>query len=402
MTKRTAYATPVPSARAEPLRGAIVFAVPDYAPSVGGTSRHVALLARGLRARGHPVLVVTRRRHRSWQRRDVVDGVQVRRIGLAGRSRFSERHALLMLAVFLAVQRARIAVLSTVMWPDSTLAARAAGVLGRTINVWAIRGEIDTTLELRGSRRRRLLVEFRRAALRRCTNVVLNRSMADELARHVLGSAVLVPVPVDLEEFRPPTQAERRRARDDLGLDGEFTIAYVGHLQRRKAVDRLIRAAGLLAAEGRGVRLLVVGGSRGAGDDTEGELRSVVARENLANVVRFCGIAGDPRPYLWAADAFVLPSFREGMPNSLLEAMACGIPCIAPASAGGDELLDDGAGVIPRSNEPAQLADALRQVADDAAYRASMSAAGRRRASEFGVDRVVARFEEVCAEVARR
>jgi glycosyltransferase involved in cell wall biosynthesis len=385
------------------MSGTIVVAVPDFEPAVGGTNRHAALLARGLAARGHDVVVVTRRRRREWRKDESVGGIRVRRIGFGGWSSLADKQALLALAFWLVSRRPRIAMAATLMWPDSALALAGSALLRRSLVVWAIRGEMDDALSPGEWPARRLFVRLRRAALRRSTHVVLTRAMADELGRHGLDDRVsIVPVPVDLAEFRPATSAERKDARDRLGLDGEFVVAYVGHLQSRKAVDRLVDAVKILTDERRVVRLLVVGGGRGAADDTEDELRAQVAAGGLGEVVRFCGVTPDPRPYLWAADAFALPSLREGMPNSLLEAMACGIPCVAPPSAGGDELLADGAGLVPASNHANELAQALRRLLDDPSLRASLAEAGRARAAEFGVEVVVDRFEALCAEMALR
>jgi glycosyltransferase involved in cell wall biosynthesis len=393
----------VSAERSSRLAGTVVLAVPDFEPSVGGTNRHAALLARGLAARGHDVVVVTRRRQRSWPKEEVLGSVRVRRIGFPGRGTIAERHAPLALALWLASRRAHIGAVSALMWPDSALAIGSAGLLERAVVIWAIRGEIDAALSPRGSIVRRGLVRLRRAAVRRCRHIVLTNSMATEFARVEPRARVsIVPVPVDLGEFRVASSAERNAARDQCGLDAEFAVVYVGHLESRKAVDRLIKAVKMLTEEGRSVRLLLVGGGRKGAEDTERELRAQVAAGGLEGIVEFRGVTSDPRPYLWAADAFVLPSFREGMPNSLLEAMACGAPCVAPRSAGGDELLDEGAGLIPDSNEPAALADAIGRLVDDPALRASIAATARERLRRFGVDVVAEQFERVCAEVARR
>jgi glycosyltransferase involved in cell wall biosynthesis len=116
-------------------------------------------------------------------------------------------------------------------------------------------------------------------------------------------------------------------------------------------------------------------------------------------VVRFCGVQPDPRPFLRASDVFVLPSLREGMPNALLEAMACGLPCIAPPSAGGDEVIEPETGLVPPSNDPADLLAALRALAGYPGRRAAMGRAAAERAKEFDIERVVDRFEDLYRSV---
>jgi glycosyltransferase involved in cell wall biosynthesis len=380
----------------------VVFAVPDFEPAVGGTPRQVGLQARALARLGHDVTVVTRCRERSWPRDERLDGVRVRRIGRPGRGRAGETLALVSLAVWLARRRRRIRILAPVMWPDAQLAAFASGLLRRTVTVWAIRGEADAVLAVRSGPLRRVLVRLRRTTLGRTAHVVLTPAMADELDALGLREPNVIPVPVDCGYFRPPTAEERTRARARLGIDEDaFVAVYVGHLEARKAVDRLVEALGLLSGAVPDARLLLVGGARGTAEDTEVALRGLVGRLGLDEAVTFCGVQRDPRPFLWAADALVLPSVREGMPNSLLEAMACGLPCVAPASAGGDELLDPETGIVPASNEPAELERALAGLAGSSLLRARLGLAARARVQRYDVDAVARQYDELFRRVAR-
>jgi glycosyltransferase involved in cell wall biosynthesis len=232
--------------------------------------------------------------------------------------------------------------------------------------------------------------------------------MGAELAEAGLATrAVQIPVPVDTNAFRPPDQGERDLARSELGLaHAGFTVCYVGHLERRKGVERLVEAFGGIYEERSTARLLLVGGGPKGPEDTEPSLRVLVAQLGMEEVVRFCGVQPDPRPFLRASDVLVLPSFREGMPNALLEAMACGLPCIAPPSAGGDEVIEPETGVVPPSNAPEDLLAALRALAGYPGRRATMGRAAVERAKTFDVERVVDSFEElyqsVVAEAERR
>lgn len=380
----------------------VVVAVPDYAPAVGGTSSHAALLAGGLARRGHEVIVVTRRGDPSWPRVEEVDGVRVERVGSAAAGRFGSARTLTALAAWLRRRRARIDVLQTLMWPDAPTAAAAAGLARRTVVAWGIRGEIAQALGPRAGLGGRLLVGLRRRHAARCANVTLTPSMDAELAEVSLGGSVVrIPVPVDTKAFRPPDDKERELARSELGLaDAGFTVCYVGHLERRKGVERLVQAFAGIYEERSTARLLLVGGRREGPEDTEQALRALVPRLGLEDAVRFFGVQQDPRPFLHASDVFVLPSFREGMPNALLEAMACGLPCIAPPSAGGDEVVEPETGIVPPSNAPQDLLAALRALAGYSGRRAAMGRAAAERAKAFDVERVVDSFEELYRSVA--
>jgi glycosyltransferase involved in cell wall biosynthesis len=382
----------------------IVFAVPDFDPTVGGTTRQTRLQAEGLARRGNEVLVVTRRLRAGLPKREHLQGLDVVRVGSPGRGRLAEKRALLSLACWLISHRSRVQILQIVMWPDAIFSATAAGLARRTAVLWAIQGEITQTLVSGSSAPRRAQSLARRRALLRAEHVTLTRDMGMEFDQvRFPASNTIIPVPVDREHFRPPTPHERDEARRAVGLppDG-FTVVYVGHLQARKAVDRLVGAVGELRASVPSVRLMIVGGPRGAPDDTETALRRQVADAGLGESVTFCGIAPDPRAYLWASDVLALPSEREGMPNSLLEALACGLPCVAPASAGGAVVLDDDVGIVPPSNEPSALAAALAKLAADDDTRRRMGESARRHSERYDVERVVDEYEDLYRRMVGR
>jgi glycosyltransferase involved in cell wall biosynthesis len=117
--------------------------------------------------------------------------------------------------------------------------------------------------------------------------------------------------------------------------------------------------------------------------------------------VTFTGRVDAVVSYLWAADVFVLASEREGLSNSLAEAMASGLACIAPEHPIGGEVLGD-AGVVPPDNDPQSLLDALVALADDPARRVSLGAAAAERARmSWSTDAVVDAYERIYADMAR-
>src|SRR5919198_2196199 len=153
--------------------GMIVFLVPDFEPSVGGTTRQVGLQARAHAARGRPVAVVTRRLSGDWPRRERLGGLDVHRVGPPGRGRGRELLALLAVALWLRRRRRSLGPVVAVQWPDVQLAALLGGVLPRLLTVWAVRGEASAALAAGRSPGRRALTSLRRGLLRRVRHVVL-------------------------------------------------------------------------------------------------------------------------------------------------------------------------------------------------------------------------------------
>ncbi len=165
---------------------------------------------------------------------------------------------------------------------------------------------------------------------------------------------------VDGERFRP---RDRREARARLGLPSDRpTLCYVGNFYPEKGVAVLLDAMRHLSQAGRGeITLAMVGGGT-----LEGELRAFTAREGLEEQVRFCGRRPHAEVPDWiaAADVLCLPSFREGCPNVVLEALASGRPVVASAVGGVPELLREDTGILVPAGDPAALAEALAQAVD--------------------------------------
>jgi glycosyltransferase involved in cell wall biosynthesis len=246
---------------------------------------------------------------------------------------------------------------------------------------------------LRGVRRRML----RRGEV---TQVALTAALADEVAGALDGTPppVVIPTPVDVDANRPVPPDERAAARTALGVDHETVIVFAGHLRASKRVDRLIDAVAVLHAANVPVRLFVLGDSRRELDDCSEALREQVRAGGLEQQVVFGGGVPDIRPYLHAADVFVLPSEREGLSNALLEALACGVPCVAPASAGGDQVLDDSCGAVPRTGDAAALAAAIRTVTDPTRWP-GLAVGARARAQRYSVDAVTGNYERLYAAI---
>jgi glycosyltransferase involved in cell wall biosynthesis len=110
--------------------------------------------------------------------------------------------------------------------------------------------------------------------------------------------------------------------------------------------------------------------------------------------VTFIDHTTDVAPYLRASDVFVLPSAREGLPNALLEAMACGVPPIVTHIPGvTDFVVGSGVNGLAVDRAAAPLATALESLVNDAAYRAELGARARGTIDErFAIEGVADRY----------
>jgi glycosyltransferase involved in cell wall biosynthesis len=159
---------------------------------------------------------------------------------------------------------------------------------------------------------------------------------------------------------------------------GPLRIVTVGALAQRKGQQYAIEAMHLLGQAGVDVHLTLVG----AGPD-EAMLRRLVAGYGLDRRVTFAGEQPDPRPYLEAADLFLLASRQEGFSNALLEAMASGLPVVCTDVGGNSEALVEGEGgcIVP-PRRPEALAAAAAELAARRADLAGIGRANRSRAED--------------------
>ena len=164
-------------------------------------------------------------------------------------------------------------------------------------------------------------------------------------------------------------------------------VVFTGRLHPQKNLARLLEAW-------RGVdraSLVLVGD----GED-RGALEASARGLGLADRVHFAGRVEDPARHLRAADVFALPSVAEGMSNSLLEAMATGLPCLASDIGGNTDLLgrDDAGLLLP--DKPAAWSEAINRVVADRDLAARLGTAARRRVeTEFSIEAVVDRYERL-------
>lgn len=235
------------------------------------------------------------------------------------------------------------------LYPDGVAAVIAARALQKPV-VLTARGS-DATLIPKFPRQRTMILE---ALYRADAVIAVAGALKDELVR--LGAPAekiaVLRNGVDLEKFRP---LDRASIREKMGLAGPV-IASVGHLIDRKGHDVVIQALARLP----GATLLIAGEG-----PQEQRLRALAKKMGVGKRVRFLGsLPHEALAEIYnAADALALASTREGWPNVLLEAMACGTPAIASDAGGSSEAIATrAAGRIVATRTPAAFAAALRDV----------------------------------------
>jgi len=169
---------------------------------------------------------------------------------------------------------------------------------------------------------------------------------------HVIYNAV------DPDAFGPQVRANRAETRARLGLDEpHFAFLLVGSGYHRKGVPTAIRALARLPDH---VRLIIVGREKATA-----RYRMLAKKAGVSARVFFAGPQRDPRPFYGAADAFVLPTMYDPLANSVLEALACGLPVVTSTRCGAGELVvKANAGWICDSTDDVAFAEHMSRLLD--------------------------------------
>ena len=133
--------------------------------------------------------------------------------------------------------------------------------------------------------------------------------------------------------------------------------------------------------------------------EREPSLRQLIAERGLQDSVRLAGFQPNPWKYIAKADLFLLTSRYEGFGNVLIEAMACGVPVVATASAGTRDIVQHGTdGVLIEAHTPSAIADVLFRLLSDAAQLRQLRAGATRATQKFGLPATVARYDSTMRE----
>jgi glycosyltransferase involved in cell wall biosynthesis len=199
----------------------------------------------------------------------------------------------------------------------------------------------------------------------------------------------VVPNGIDTNFFQPPTQEERKIARQAMGIPGSvFAVGSMGRLAPEKNIPLLICLAERLPD----LQFLIAG----EGPERPG-IEALIAGAGLGDRVRLLGQVTDRAGFYDALDAFVLPSLYEGLPMALLEAMASGIPCISSnlpdifsALRGGKD------GRLCDPDRPETFVDAITQLTVNKSLAKDFGIAARDRCLRgFSAARTAAAVEDV-------
>lgn len=220
----------------------------------------------------------------------------------------------------------------------------------------------------------------------------------------------VIPNGCDLDRFRPPTTGDDVQAlRSRFGIEpDEKVIIAVGGIMSRKGSDILVEAFTRLNQRRGRTHLLFVGprqpGQEAHHLEFQNKLDDLVQASGLTGRIHFVDLTDNVADYLRAADIFVLASTREGLPNSAIEAMACGKPVVITPFVGlSRDLGEAGREYLLTERNPEALSNTFERLVDDDNFSAELAAAGRKWiVANMSLDRSIELYAELYRDMAAR
>jgi L-malate glycosyltransferase len=194
---------------------------------------------------------------------------------------------------------------------------------------------------------------------------------------------------IDIEEFKPVIRS--------LASDGKVKLLCVSRLTERKGINYLIDAFKIISEEHNNIFLNIIGEG-----DAKDELVKQAENLSIRDKINFAGrIKHDQLPKIYErADIFVLPSLNEGMSNTILEAIASGLPVVATDTGGTQELIKDGVnGLVVKMKDTNDLAEKIEKLINDRGLRQKMAEESRNLALKFSWKCIAEKYVELFIKI---
>lgn len=206
---------------------------------------------------------------------------------------------------------------------------------------------------------------------------------------------VVIPNGIDTERFAPDVAARAAFRREWNLMDSVPVLGTVGRDTPYKDYDTLFAALGRLKTEGHQFRFVMAGKGLEAGNVS---LHAKLVDAGIMDRVVLCGVGRDIPAVMNALDCFVLSSAAESFPSVLIEAMACGVPCVTTAVGDAEHIVGDAGRTVP-PKDPVALAGAIVSVlalpVDEAAR--ARAAARDTVVQRFGISNMLDRYQALWA-----
>lgn len=348
-----------------------------YLPIVGGAEMQANHLSCQLVKRGHSVNVITRRIQPDFPTKEIINGIPVQRLSPTGLGHRANALMFFRIFFFLLRHARQYDVFHVHSLGPVGLATLIAGKLTGTPTTLKIPSRNDITRKNKKSEvssytallRKFILPQWlwRRILASAGAIIVLNNDiMLEAQTESVDKHARKIPNGVDISIFHPIDTPTKQSRREKLSiLQDDFVALFSGRLIRGKRIEVLIEAMHQIVQDHPQAKLFVAGSGAHQHDSVEAMLRQLVIDLNLQERVIFLGHITNIVEYLQIADCYAFSSESEGMPNAILEAMACGLPIVASRIDSITEIINEDNAYLADVGNVDEFAKSIRQIIEN-------------------------------------
>ncbi len=373
-----------------------------YLPIWGGAENQLRQLIPFLNKRGCTVEIVTRRWHNEMPKKELIDGVQVHRLGLTGSSAASTLIFIFFLLLFLLTKGRHFDLFHSHGAVKMGVLCRMAGWCLTKPNIVKIATAGHVT-KLAGNWQSSWLIPIFKSS---SAIIAMTDEIEEELKSQDVSEQVVKRIAngVNCSRFSPLplSQKIQWKKENNIGEESEIVL-FSSRLVPRKGLDVLIEAWSLVGKKYPEVFLLILGSGKNQPDSIEELMKNKVAEKRFENV-RFLGETSTPELYLGLADVFVFPSRQEGFPNALMEAMATGLPVLGSHIGGVTDLVEDKkTGFLFTPESSSDLADNIVSLLHDAELCEKTGQQARKNVLDnYSFETISARYMDVYLELATK
>jgi glycosyltransferase involved in cell wall biosynthesis len=254
---------------------------------------------------------------------------------------------------------------------------------------------VYTEHNLASSYRRPVRMINRATYSRNAAAIAVSDAVAESITDYPSPSKRVIPNGVDVRG-----DIDTSRVREELGLDDSQHLAvHVGNIRPLKGHATLVSAASSLAGIRTDVQIVSIGGEKTTGDLDA--IRAMAEDLGVSDRIRFLGRREDALTFIAACDVYVNPADVEGLPVTILEALALGRPVVATSVGGVPSIVRDGeTGLLVPPGDPDAIAQAIAWMVDNPQTASAYGSSGRALIEEHhGIEHMVRQTEAVYDEV---
>lgn len=365
-----------------------------FHPYVGGTELQSLRLSQKLVETGNKVFVVTQRYSSELKSYEIINNVPVHRLSPSGHGFLSSLGFMLSSFLWLFKNRDLYHIIHVHLVSSPAI---TAAIIGKLLNKKIVikfagarkTGDIGTSIR-KPFGRIKLFIVNRLADIFVCPSEEVKKEMVtwkfDEKKIRKIGNGV------DTVHFVPTEDKVALKNKIRFSGHNKLLSVYIGRLEPGKGLEFLVASWKEISEKLGGMQLLIIG------DGTiRKNLEQVVNEMGINNFIYFLGWQKDIKLYLSASDVFILPSLGEGLSNSLLEAMSCGIVPVVTRIDANQEVVKDGEnGLLFTPNNFVEFSEIMINLSQNPGLVKKIGANARKTVEDrFSMNKIVSEYEQL-------